>query len=409
MAFTDHDIVIFSYADWHASWTTPQQIASRLAPHNRVLFVDQPRSFLYGLKKRDPQGAGQWSGPMLQEKAKNFWVLHMPHTFFPVGNNLPLWIAQPGLNWNSRRIGGHVHRAMVELNFQDAVLWNFSPLHGYAGNYIPRALALYDICDVWVNYIPHAPGRALITQMEEYLCHEADLVLPSTDNMKKHWQHLNDEMHVVPHAADYDHFAKAALPETFIPDELADLPRPIIGSVGVIDPDRFDVDLICHLSQARPDWSIVLVGPPRADMDCTRLKSCTNVYLTGNKEIAELPNYIKGMDLCLIPYKINDATRDIYPLKLQEYLASGKPVVSSAMPSVLPFEAVVPIARSHEEFVDKIEAALAEEDDQRQAARMAVARENSWEHRVAEKSTHIARVLEEKEKSQHERKRVRWQ
>lgn len=97
-------------------------------------------------------------------------------------------------------------------------------------------------------------------------------------------------------------------------------------------PDRFDVELIEHLSIARPAWSIVLVGPPRADMDLSRIQKLPNVYLTGNKAIADLPNYLKGMDVTLVPYKLNDVTRNIYPLKLQEYRPTGKPVVSSAMP-----------------------------------------------------------------------------
>jgi glycosyltransferase involved in cell wall biosynthesis len=229
--------------------------------------------------------------------------------------------------------------------------------------------------------------------MEERLCRNADIVFPSTDSMLQRFKHLNPEMHVVPHGADYPHFAKATHQDTPIPEDIASLPRPVIGSIGVMDPERFDADLIAALATARPHWSLVLVGPARKEMDLTRFESLPNVYLTGNRPIADLPNYLKGMDVTLIPYKINEATRDIYPLKLQEYLAAGRPVVSSAMPAVLPYAPLVRIARHRDEFLQEIEAALQEDSEAHRARRQAVARENSWEARVASKVEHLDRLL----------------
>lgn len=388
----DRDIVIFTYADWRAAWSTPQQTALRLAPHNRVLYVDQPRSFLFNFKPQDTLGAGTWSGPPLQEVLPRLWVLHLPHRFLPVGG-IPLGLAKAALEYNGARIAAHTRKAMQHLGFQDPILWNFSPLHGAAVRRMPRALAVYDIADVWVNYIHNRPGRQVIEWMEERLCREADIVFPSTDSMFQRYRHLNPEMHVVPHGADYPHFAKAALDETTVPDDIAHLPRPVIGTIGVMDPERFDADLIASLAQARPTWSFVLVGPARREMDLTRFEKLPNVYLMGSRPIADLPHFLKGMNVTLIPYKINEATRDIYPLKLQEYLSAGRPVVSSAMPAVLPYANVVRIARSHEEFLPQIEAALEEDSHAHRAARQAVARENSWEARVTTKSEHLERLL----------------
>lgn len=397
-----HDVIAFSYSDWRASWSTPQQIMSRVASASgavcptRVLYVDQPRSFLYRLKPTDPQGAGVWTGSPVQEVQPNLWVLHPPPVFLPLGG-LPFAVAKSLLLWNGRLLARQVRAAAAQLGLRDPVLWSFSPLHAGAVAHVPHALHVYDIADDWVNYVKRPSGRALVTWAEELLCRSADLVLPSTENIQKKWLAHNANSHVVPHAADYAHFSKAAHPDTVVPDDLAGLPRPIIGSVGVIDPDRFDVELIEHLSEVRPGWSIVLVGPPRADMDLTRLKNRPNVYLTGNRAIADLPNYLKGMDVTLVPYRVNEATRNIYPLKLQEYLATGKPVVSSAMPSVLPFEGPVRIARSHADFVEAIEAALAEDHEQAAPLRQAVARENAWEGRVADKLSWIETTLKQKE------------
>lgn len=390
------DIIVFSYSDWNASWSTPQQLMSRIAPGRRVLYVDQPRSFLYGLKPRDPQGAGAWSGPRLQEVRPNLWVYHPPAVFLPLGG-LPFPLARAALLQNGRWLARGVRAAAARLGFRDPVLWDFSLLHAGAVPHVPHALHVYDIADDWVNYIRKPAGRALVAWAEGRLCRMADLVLPSTENLQKKWLPCNPNSHVVPHAADYAHFSAAAAPETPVPDDIAGLPRPVIGSVGVIDPDRFDVELIEHLSATRPGWSIALVGPPRADMDLGRIRKLPNVYLTGNRPIADLPKYLKGMDVVLVPYRVNEATRNIYPLKLQEYLATGKPVVSCAMPSILPFEGPVRIARSHAEFVVQIEAALAEDDPGARDARQRIARENSWEQRVAVKLGFIDQALREKE------------
>ena len=395
MSSRAHDIIVFSYSDWRASWSTPQQLMSRIAGDHRVLFIDQPRSFLYGLKPRDPQGAGTWEGPRLQEVQRNLWVYHPPAIFLPTGG-LPFPIARFNLKINGRILARQIRAAAATLGFRDAVLWDFSPLHAGAVAHVPHGLHLYDIADDWINYVKNMDGRALITWAEIYLCQHADLVLPSTENIQKKWLAFNKNSHVVPHAADFAHFSTAADENTVVPDDIVALPRPIIGSVGVIDPDRFDVELIEHLSAARPGWSIVLVGPPRADMDLGRIQKLPNVYLTGNRSIADLPKYLKGMDVTLVPYRLNEATKNIYPLKLQEYLATGKPVVSSAMPSIVPFEGPVKIARTHGEFVEKIEAALAEDDAATRAARQQIARENSWESRVAQKLALIDEAFREK-------------
>jgi glycosyltransferase involved in cell wall biosynthesis len=302
-------------------------------------------------------------------------------------------LARRALEINGRLLAGMVNRVARRLGFHDALLWNFSPLHGTAVHRVARALTVYDVCDEWRNYVPSASGRQLLDWIEDRLCREADLVFVGMENGKALRQDLNPEVHVVHHAADYDHFAQAAQDDTPFPDDLAGLPHPMIGSVGVLDSARFDVDLIRHIAGTRPKWSIVLVGPPRADMDLTPLQRIPNVYLLGNRPISELPNYLKAFDVAIIPYKVNEATRNIYPLKLQEYLATGTPVVTAALPAMLPYREVVEIADSREDFVAKIERCLFRDSRELAEARQGVARQNSWEHRVEEKSEHILRVL----------------
>lgn len=387
-----HDIIIYTFADWRATWSTPQQTAARLAPANRVLYVDVPRSMFYRFRPKDPQGAGEWTGERLQEVREHLWVFHPPHVFVPVGF-LPYGLARQGLRLNGRLLARMVRAQADRLRMTRPILWNFSPLHGKAVAGLPHAFTIYDVCDEWANYVTRKSGKKLLHWIDEELCRHADLVFTGTESGRQLRIAFNGETHIVHHAADYGHFAKALLPETPVPEELARLPKPVIGSVGVIDPARFDVELIAHLSRQRPQWSIVLVGPARAGMDLAPLHAMPNVHLLGNKPIPELPAFLKGIDVALIPYKINDATRDIYPLKLQEYLAAGRPVVTSAMPAVRPYADVIAIAETHDDFVRHIQAALDHNTPERIAARQTVARANSWEQRLDEKSQHILRLL----------------
>ena len=390
-----YDIVAFAFSDWRASWSLPQQIATRLAPANRVLYVDVPRPFLYFLKKPDPQGAGVWDGERVQEIHQNFFVYHPPHIFLPLGG-LPFSVAKLALDINGRLLAALVKGVIRKLGFGRPIIWNFSVLHGMAVERIPYLVNAYDTGDEWVNYLKSRSGIELVKWVEERLCRQADVVFTGTENMKADRDAFNPETRVVYHAADYAHFSKAALPHTPIPLDVARLPRPVIGMIGVIDPARFDVDLIAHMARRRPRWSIVLVGPARADMDLSPLKRFPNVHVMGNRPIADLPAYLKAFDVAFVPYKVNEATRNIYPLKLQEYLASGKPVVSEALPSMLPYCDVASIADSLDDFVLKVEQCMKEDSPRKRAARQMVARANSWEQRVEEKSRHVLRLIREK-------------
>jgi glycosyltransferase involved in cell wall biosynthesis len=386
------DILAFSYSDWNATWSTPQQLMTRLAPHNRVLLVDQPRSFLFGVKGADSLGSGNWQGPALQEVRPNLFVYHPPHLFLPVGK-LPFALAKQNMLVNGFLMARLVRAQMKKLGMRRPILWNFSPLHAPAIRHIAHQVLVQDICDEWCNYIPDEGGRRAVAWAENDITQKADVVFVGTDNARQMRQHLREDIQVVHHAADYAHFSSASLPETTVAEDIAALPHPIIGSVGVMDAQRFDVELVEALALARPQWSFALVGPVREGLNLDRLKQLSNVYLLGNRPIADLPRYLKGMDVTVIPYCDNEATRNIYPLKLQEYLATGKPVVSRGLPAIRPYGDVVALADSPDAFLAAIEAALVE-DPARADARQAVARQNSWEQRVEQKSRLIMQAAQ---------------
>jgi glycosyltransferase involved in cell wall biosynthesis len=160
--------------------------------------------------------------------------------------------------------------------------------------------------------------------------------------------------------------------------------------LGVID-FRLDVDLIEHLATRRPDWSLALVGLVKGDAPLARLQALPNVHVLGFKPMEQLPGYLKRMDVCLVPYALNEYTHHIFPLKLYDYMAAGKPIVASDMAELREDDGNgYTIAHSPDEFISAIEKAMDEDTPERAAARRELARQNTWDHRVEELSDVIA-------------------
>ena len=388
------DIIIGAFANWHAKWGTPQQMAVRLAPDNRVLYLDEPRSFLRSLKGHRENGAMAWTGARMQEVRPNLFVYHMPNVFLPLGG-LPLSVAKTNMAIDGRLMAACVSRAAAALGFRDPIVWNLSPLHGSAAPLLRGRLWIQEETDIWANYLTASAGRQLVEWMERRLLARADLVFMGTEQARerREQQGISRTMHVVSPGVDAAHFATARLPETAVPADVAGLPHPIVGTIGVMDPARFDVSLVRHIAVSRPDGSVVLIGPTRPGLDLGPLRGLTNVHILGNRPIAELPGYLKAMDVCIVPDYVTEITRYTFPTKMLEYLASGKPVVVPPMPALLAFRDVVRVAESHEQFVAAAAELLAT-DTSASDARQAVAREHTWEHRIEAKSAHIIQALE---------------
>jgi glycosyltransferase involved in cell wall biosynthesis len=187
----------------------------------------------------------------------------------------------------------------------------------------------------------------------------------------------------LPHGVDTDHFARAANPETRPAPLFGPIRRPIIGFVGQIN-ERLDRDLIRFVARAHPEWSIVFVGPILRGLDVGPLQALQNVHFLGPADLDRLPEFLKPMDVCMVPFLVNEHTRTMNPLKILEYLAAGKPVVSTPLPALRSYEPHVGIAGSAAEFAAAVEQALAEDGDMQRRARAEFAGEHSWESRLEE-------------------------
>lgn len=329
----DHpDLICLSHLRWRFVFQRPQHLMTRAARSRRVFFVEEPVETAGPARlvvERDPSGV----------------YVAVPHV-------------PPGATPEGRAL---LQRAMLERLIAAAevtrgVFWYWTPMAlSFTRGFDPVAV-VFDCMDHLAGFA-YAP-RELI-DLENELLARADLVFTGGRSLFESRRGRHPDVHLFPSSVDVAHFAQArlGLPE---PADQRDIPHPRLGYCGVID-ERMDLELIDGLAALRPDWQFVLVGPT-AKIDPAQLPRRANVHLPGQRAYADLPAYLGGWDVALLPFARNDATRFISPTKTPEYLAAGRPVVSTSIRDVVsPYGelGLVRIADTVESFAAAVEEALA--------------------------------------------------
>ncbi|MBM7866650.1 glycosyltransferase [Heliobacterium gestii] len=374
---TGVDIVCIGAAEWHGIWARAQQLMVRLANRgHRVLYVDPPITYLAPLKNRDLLNTRwQSAGRLEAVDPGRIWRLEPP-VFLPF-HGMRRMINRI----NQRRLAGTLRRTLQQLGWDQPVLWTYLPgscdllSAGIDWRYL-----VYDCVD------DHAAFTGLIdpavmVAMENDLARRCDAVFASAAALQEKMRLVRPDVTLVANAADVEHFSQAA---TARPDDKdpADLPagfRHTIGFVGGIG-DWIDTDKLAEAARAHGDWALALIGP--VETDVSALQALPNVFFLGRKPYSVLPDYVRRFDVCLSPFRLNELTMSVNPVKVYEYLAAGKPVVSTALPEVLPFSPVVTVCQPTDSFTGCIEAALAEDSPEKRAERMDLARRHSWDARL---------------------------
>jgi glycosyltransferase involved in cell wall biosynthesis len=229
---------------------------------------------------------------------------------------------------------------------------------------------------------------------DDALTRRADLVITTSENLRRSREALNPHTYTVLNAADSEIFNKALDPESPVPADLSAIPAPRIAAVGMHD-SRLDVDAIEAIARADQAWHVVLIGPLKAgQVDEPRLRRLPNVHLLGEKPRAELPGYLKGVSAALIPYRSTELTRNIFPLKLFEYLAAGVPVVAGGLPELADYADVIGVAASPSDYPGLVRDAITTDSAEKRAARVALAAENTWDTRVEQISGLVEEALD---------------
>jgi UDP-galactopyranose mutase len=328
------NIVCLSHLRWDFVYQRPQHLLSRAARGGCVLYVEEPLTIDGASRldvRRDISGV----------------VVAVPR--------LDAGLSENDRDRSQRRLLREAIAAHVPGSY---VFWYYTPMALAMTHELAAETVVYDCMDE-LSAFAGAPTE--LRQRELELFRKADVVFTGGQTLYEAKRSQHHNVHAFPSSVDVAHFAQARSLTVDPPDQ-ARIPHPRIGFFGVID-ERMDCPLLRGVAEARPDWQIVLIGPT-AKVDPSSLPQASNIHYLGPRSYADLPSYIAGWDVATLPFARNEATRFISPTKTPEYLAAGKPVVSTSIRDVVrPYglRGLARIADDPPSFVSAIEAALAED------------------------------------------------
>ncbi len=388
----NRNIVCVSTIDWDFLWQEHQGVMSVLArAGNRVLFVEntgvrspgwRDRARVLARLRKWMSGEGRF-----RAVAHNLWLyspLALPFPYSPLAQRL-----------NRSLVCGSIRRWIERSRFDDPILFTFLPTQFTLDllDTITPALSVFYCTD---KLSETSPAARRIRPYERRVIERADLVFASSQRLVDYCRVFHPQTHLFPIGVSLEKFERAWRGESNVPADIAELQRPLIGLIGGLRR-CVDQPLLRELSRRLPNATLVLVGPEQVPM--AELRGLPNVRLLGTKAHEQIPDYINAFDVCLIPYVVDELTDNISPAKLNEYLAIGKPVVSTDLAEVRRFNAaygpVVSIGDTREQFISEVEAVVEGNRPGRRLERRAVAEMNSWHYRVEEMSQVIEARLSE--------------
>jgi glycosyltransferase involved in cell wall biosynthesis len=378
------DIVCLGFGEWDADlWTNQQHLMSRLARRNRVLFLES-------LGLRQPRLAGRDLRRMarrVERAAAGPRAVDGLHVLSPLV--IPIHGRPRIRTLNARLLQAQVSRAAHSLGFERPLLWSYVPQADWLVETLqPSAIVYHCVDDIAAQ---KGVAAAAFREAEAHFAARADLVLASAPALAERMRTLNERVFYAPNVADTDRFATALEVGPTDP-AIAALPGPRIVFTGAVVATKLDLELLEGVARARPNWSIALVGPVGAGdplTDISALERLPNVHLLGARPYLQLPEVLRGADVALVPYAINDLTRSVFPMKVYEYLAAGLPVVTTPLPALAETTGVI-VADDAPATVAAVERALTEDNRAARRARSAAVRENSWDARLEEIDAYLS-------------------
>ena len=351
--------------EWQARFQRPQQLAAQLAAHGHPVFYLDPGSFVGGV------APGSGVQPVVETLGDQLYLVRAGTSkqlsiYADILDGPDLDCLTQAVTAIQERYGLGQAICLVQLPF-------WAPL----ARRLRDALGWKIVYDCMDDHGGFSTNSHAMLEGEQRLIRESDLTIATSQALKTKVEALTGKCLLVPNATDFEHFSNAPAERP-----LRALPHPIIGYYGAIS-DWFDMGLIRLAAQAHPDWSFVLIGNTFGADGHRDLAGLPNVHFLGEQPYSALPGFLQSFDVCCIPFKLNRLTQATNPVKFFEFISAGKPVVSVRLPELLPYVPEVYLADDGPDFVRQLERALAEDNAQRRAARVALARRNTWAVRQA--------------------------
>jgi len=366
--------------EWASDPLSKKQVMLRLARRHRVLWINSINNRRPSLTRKDFRRVVEKlrnfkSG--LTQVRENIWVLspiYLPFHGHPLVRRL-----------NRALLGRQIRRSMSRLGFERPITWAFTPTSADVVGTLGETFVVYQCAD---EYSAFNDAAQEVRARESDLLAKAGLVLVCSSPLLASKQKVNPRTHLVTHGVDYQHFRRAADDATPIAPELRELPHPILGFHGLI-ADWVNLPLLAQVARLRPEWSVVLVGRP--DTDLRPVQSTPNVHVLGHRPYDRLPEYLRGFDVAVLPFVVNELTLSSNPLKLREYLAAGLPVVAAPLPEVARMGDLVSLAATAEDYVRQITRLIETKTLGPSRQRSERVANESWDCKVEE----IERLLDE--------------
>jgi len=324
-------LICFSHLRWRFVYQRPQHLLSRFANVTRVFVLEEPifdasSDHLAGLQESD-----------------NLWVL-TPH----LRGGLP----EEEITSIQKNL---LDQFMEEMSIRDYTLWYYSPMALRFSDHLTPSLIVYDCMDE-LSAFRFAPPQ--LTMLDTVLMQKADLVFTGGQSLYEARKHRHHAIYPFPSSIDKHHFLSARQYK-IEQDDQANIPHPRLGFYGVLD-ERLNLQLIEDMAALRQHWHFIYIGPV-VKIDPDTLPRAANIHYLGGKEYSDLPKYLAGWDIAIMPFALNESTRFISPTKTPEFLSAGKPVISTSITDVVnPYQkkGLVHIADTAEEFVEAADEAL---------------------------------------------------
>ena len=366
-------IIYFGPEPWSGLWRNRHQLMSRFARHNKVFYVEPPTNI------RDCLRPGRRS-KLFTRNASGVTVIHGPR-WLPITGRAPF-----------KQLS--IRAFLIVVSLVSGTAFGRQPIVWYAKprmiDYVGKSNAkqsIYHVVDEYSGYgHPSKTDTSGPDPEELRMLGSVDTVIVVTESLFESKSPHNPNTHIVANAVNFEAYSDDALPS---PDDMTDIPAPVIGYSGLVAA-RLDLAMLLAAASARPEWNFVFVGTINdawCETELRQLRELPNVHMLGTKDVDEVPRYVRQFNVCVIPYVLNLRAQHASPLKLYEYAAASRPIVSTKFAAAMGFEGHVQFADDADQLLTECEKAIGQDAGSAPVVEnRRIASENTWEHRVRQLS-----------------------